>query len=167
MTSFPTQKIHPCLWFDKEGVEAARLYTSIFANNPHSKTKGDSYIVNEAAITNDSAVLVSFKLGGQEYSALNGGPHYQHTPAISMFVTCEDQAEVDYFWDALLKDGGKPVQCGWLTDKFGVSWQIVPRALMVLSADEDREKANRVQQAMMQCVKMDVKKLEDAYNGVQ
>ncbi|EGD85877.1 hypothetical protein H112_06799 [Trichophyton rubrum D6] len=167
MTSFPTQKIHPCLWFDKEGLEAARLYTSIFSNNPHSKTKGDSYIVNEAAITNESAVLVSFKLNGQEYSALNGGPHYKHTPAVSMFVTCEDQAEVDYFWDALLKDGGKPVQCGWLTDKFGVSWQIVPRALMVLSADEDREKANRVQQAMMKCVKMDVKKLEDAYNGVQ
>ncbi|KAK2852160.1 hypothetical protein FQN49_005307 [Arthroderma sp. PD_2] len=163
--SFPSQKIHPCLWFDKEGLEAARLYTSIFSNN--ASTKKDSYIINEAAITNENAVLVSFKLNGQEFSALNGGPEFKHSPAVSMFVTCEDQAEVDYFWEELLKDGGKPVECGWLTDKFGVSWQIVPRQLMVLSADEDREKADRVQKAMMQCVKMDIKKLEDAYNGVE
>ncbi|KAF3481881.1 uncharacterized protein GIQ15_04640 [Arthroderma uncinatum] len=163
-TDFPTQKIHPCLWFDKDGLEAAKLYTSIFSNNPHSKK--DSAVVDESFITNESATLVTFKLNGQEFSALNGGPHYKHSPAISMFVTCENQAEVDYFWDELVKDGGKPVQCGWLTDKFGVSWQIVPRALLELSADEDKEKSKRVQQAMMKCIKMDVKALEDAYNGV-
>lgn len=106
-------------------------------------------------------MTVDFELDGQRFTALNGGPHCSFTPAVSFVVHCGTQEEVDYYWDRLL-EGGTPVQCGWLTDKFGVSWQIVPTALLVLLQDEDAAKARRVSEAMLQMVKLDVEKLESA-----
>lgn len=110
-------------------------------------------------------ILVEFTIGGLSYQALNGGPHDQFNDAISLSVTCQDQAEVDRLWDALTADGGRPVQCGWLKDRFGVSWQIVPEALLRMKKDNDPAKSKRVMEAMMQMFKLDVGKLEHAYEG--
>ena len=112
-----------------------------------------------------AVILVEFTIGGLSYQALNGGPHDQFNDAISLSVTCKDQAEVDRLWDALTADGGRPVQCGWLKDRFGVSWQIVPEALLRMMKDKDPAKSKRVMEAMMQMVKLDVAKLEHAYEG--
>lgn len=108
-------------------------------------------------------MTVSFELEGQRFVGLNGGPHYKFTPAISFYVSCETQKEVDYFWERLLEDGGEPNQCGWLVDKFGVSWQVVPDALIEFLQDEDREGAERVMRAMLKMIKIDIKKLREAY----
>jgi predicted 3-demethylubiquinone-9 3-methyltransferase (glyoxalase superfamily) len=102
-------------------------------------------------------------LEGQKFVGLNGGPHYKFTPAISFYISCQTQEEVDYFWERLLGGGGRPSRCGWLSDKFGVSWQVVPDALIGYLQDEDREKGQRVMQAMLQMVKIDINKLEEAY----
>ena len=153
-------KITTFLWFDGQAEEAANFYTSIFKNSEIlSKMPG-----NDAIPGSESKPLgVTFQLEGHEYVALNGGPHYKFTPAISLFINCENQEEVDYFWDRLI-DGGTPVQCGWLTDKFGLSWQVVPTILGKLMSDPDRNKAGRVAQAMMQMVKLDVAALQAAYD---
>jgi predicted 3-demethylubiquinone-9 3-methyltransferase (glyoxalase superfamily) len=111
-----------------------------------------------------SVMVISFELEGQRYTALNGGPNYTFTPAISLMVHCETQEEVDHYWDALCA-GGKPVQCGWLTDKYGLSWQIVPDALMKLMRDKDPVKSSRVMMAMMKMIKLDIAKLQHAYDG--
>lgn len=157
------QKITPCLWFEGRAEEAAEFYISVFP---------DSRIGHIARSTIDtpggeagSVLLVEFTLAGQSYQALNGGPHDPFNDAISLSVSCADQAEVDRLWDALTADGGKPVQCGWLTDKFGVRWQIVPEAFMGMMKTEDRESSKRVMAAMMQMVKLDITKLEQAYDG--
>jgi predicted 3-demethylubiquinone-9 3-methyltransferase (glyoxalase superfamily) len=154
------QKITPCLWFESNALDAAEFYTSVFP---------DSEIVKVHRSTADypggkkgAVLLVDFSLGGQRYQALNGGPHDTFNDAISLSVNCEDQAEVDRLWTALTAGGGKPVQCGWLKDKFGLSWQIVPKRLPELMSDPDPEKAKRVMQAMMKMIKIDVAGLEAA-----
>jgi predicted 3-demethylubiquinone-9 3-methyltransferase (glyoxalase superfamily) len=156
------QKITPFLWFDNQAEEAAKFYTSIF---PNSKL-GKMTRYGEAGPGPAGTVLTaSFEIEGTEFTALNGGPTYKFTPAISFVVNCENQGEVDHCWEKLTADGGKEVQCGWLTDKFGVSWQIVPTVLPRLLNDPDPAKANRVMQAMLQMVKIDIAKLEEAARG--
>ncbi len=143
------QKIIPFLWFEGKAEEAAKFYTSIFEN---------SKIVS---ITEMSA---TFQLDGLEFIAFNGGPTFTFSPAVSFFVRCETQQEIDYLWEKL-SAGGETQRCGWLKDKFGVSWQIVPPILGELLSDEDDEKSNRVMQAMMKMSKLDIKELEEAYEG--
>lgn len=148
-----SQKITVFLWYDNNlAEEAALFYTSLFKNS---------------RIVEKSPVVIKFSIDGQEFCALNGGPQYQFTPAISLLITCEDQDEVDHFWGELGKlGGGTEVQCGWVTDKYGVSWQVVPKVLSELLQDEDREKANRTMQAMMKMVKLDIEQLKNAHSGV-
>jgi predicted 3-demethylubiquinone-9 3-methyltransferase (glyoxalase superfamily) len=154
-------KISPFLWFDKEAEEAVDFYVSIFKNSK----KGDVSRYTEAGPGKPgSAMTVPFELDGMKFTALNGGPDFKFNEAISFVVNCETQQEVDYYWEKL-SAGGKEVQCGWLKDKFGLSWQIVPAALMRLIADRDRAKAARVMQAMMKMVKLDIAKLEAAAKG--
>jgi predicted 3-demethylubiquinone-9 3-methyltransferase (glyoxalase superfamily) len=157
------QKITPCLWFDGNAEEAVQFYTSVFPESSIqdiNRSKMD-YPGGKAG----SVLMITFTLAGQSYLALNGGPFHKFNEAISLSVDCEDQAEVDRLWTALTADGGKPVQCGWLTDKYGLSWQIVPRRLPELLSDPDAAKAKRVMEAMMQMVKIDVAKLETAAAG--
>ena len=153
------QKIAPCLWFDGRAEEAMHFYTSIFRN---SKV-GDVTRYTEAGPGEKGSVLaVTFEIEGREFMGLNGGPNFKFSPAISFSVKCETQEEVDYYWSKLLA-GGQPQQCGWLTDKFGVSWQIVPTALVEMLKDKDAERANRVMQAMLKTVKLDINTLRQAY----
>jgi len=153
------QKIAPCLWFDGKAEEAARFYTSIFKN---SKI-GDVMRYGDAGPGPKGSVLsVTFEIEGQEFMGLNGGPQFKFSPAISFFVKCETQAEVDALWTKLL-EGGAPQQCGWLTDKFGVPWQIVPTILGELLQDKDPKKADRVMRAMLGMVKLDIDGLKRAY----
>ena len=156
-------KISPCLWFEGNAVEAAKFYTSIFPNSEIGKihrANSDTPGNKEGSI-----LFVSFSIAGHGYLALNGPPHDKFNDAISLSASCEDQAEVDRLWAALIADGGKPVQCGWLKDKFGVSWQIVPKRLIELLSDPDPAKGKRVMQAMLQMVKLDIAKLEAAADG--
>jgi predicted 3-demethylubiquinone-9 3-methyltransferase (glyoxalase superfamily) len=155
------QKIVPFLWFDDRAEEAALFYTSIFKN---SKITGISRYSEGAPRPAGMAMTASFELNGQEFVALNGGPEYQFTPAVSFYINCETQAEIDELW-AKLTNGGQEGQCGWLTDKFGVSWQIVPTILGQLMSDPDPEKAARVTQAMMQMIKLDIPALQRAHAG--
>jgi predicted 3-demethylubiquinone-9 3-methyltransferase (glyoxalase superfamily) len=154
------QKITPCLWFEGNALDAAQFYTSVF---PNSEIRGVHKARSDTPGNAEGSVLiVEFSIAGQNYQALNGPPHDKFNDAISLSVSCGDQAEVDRFWTALTANGGKPVQCGWLKDKFGVSWQIVPKRLMELLSDPDAAKGKRVMQAMMQMVKLDIAKLEAA-----
>lgn len=155
------QKISPFLWFDTQAEDAAKFYTSIFQN---SKIGRISRCGDSGPGPKGSVMVVTFELNGQEFLALNGGPMFKFTEAISFVVNCDTQEEVDHYW-AKLTEGGKEVQCGWLKDKFGLSWQIVPTALGRLASDPDPSKASRVMQAMMKMVKIDIKKLEDAHAG--
>jgi len=157
-------KIAPCLWFDGEAEEAAALYTSLFSDSRIDK-------VNRSPADNPStpagAVLtVDFTLAGQKFIALNGGPEFQFTEAISFSIDCEDQEEVDRYWDALIDGGGSPSQCGWLKDRFGVSWQVIPKQLPEFLAGSDHEGAARAMEAMLEMTKLDVAKLREAYEGV-
>ncbi len=155
------QKIVPFLWFDNEAEEAAQFYTSIFKN---SRITGVSRYTEGAPRPAGTAMTVSFELAGQEFTALNGGPEFKFNESISFYVNCETQAEVDYFWEKLTA-GGQEVQCGWLKDKFGVSWQIVPTRLGELLGDKDPQKAQRAMQAMLQMKKLDIAALERARDG--
>ncbi len=146
------QKITPFLWFDRQAEEAAKFYTTVFKD---SKIIETSYYGEEGIREKGMVLTVSFELFGQEYVALNGGPEFNFTPAISFLVRCETQAEVDDYWEKL-SEGGEEVQCGWLKDRFGVSWQIVPSVLFELVNDPDPEKAQRVTRAMLQMVKLDI-----------
>jgi len=159
-----TQKISPCLWFDGCAEEAARFYTTIFPDSrvDHVQRSPIDYPGGKVG----DVILVEFTLAGQHYQALNGGPHETFTDAISLSVMCKDQAEVNRYWDALTADGGKAVMCGWLKDKFGVSWQIVPEAMMAMMRDKDRAKSKRAMDAMCQMVKLDVAALRRAFDGV-
>jgi predicted 3-demethylubiquinone-9 3-methyltransferase (glyoxalase superfamily) len=155
------QKITPFLWFDNNAEEAANFYVSIFKN---SKVVNVSRYGEGGPGAAGTVMTASFQLEGQDFTVLNGGPLFKFTEAISFFVTCESQEEVDELW-AKLTAGGEESQCGWLKDKYGVSWQIVPSALGELLGDPDPEKAHRVQQAMLQMHKIDVKGLENARDG--
>lgn len=156
------QKITPFLWFDHQAEEAVEFYTGIFKN---SKILSVSRVPEGCMGQPGSVMAVSFELDGQPFSALNGGPYFSFTPAVSFFVNCETQAEVDYFWEKLL-EGGEAQQCGWLTDRYGISWQIVPSLLGRLLGDPDPVKAARVNQAMLGMIKLDTQKLQDAYDGI-
>ena len=154
------QKITPFLWFYTEAEEAAKLYTSIFKNSTIDKVSR----YPEGPPPGGTVMTVAFKINGQEFIALNGGPRFQFTEAISFVVGCETQEEIDHYWDNLVK-GGTPQACGWLKDKYGLSWQIVPSNLSKLLSGSDREKSRRAMEAMMKMVKFDMKALEEAYEG--
>ncbi len=151
-------KITPWLWFTTEAEEAANYYTSIFKN---SRITAVNRFSEGAPLPAGTVMTVSFELDGQPFVALNGGTPFTYTEAVSFYVDCADQAEVDYLWERLL-DGGEPSQCGWLKDRYGVSWQIVPKRLGELLGDPDPEKAARVMRAMLGMVKLDVAGLEAA-----
>jgi predicted 3-demethylubiquinone-9 3-methyltransferase (glyoxalase superfamily) len=153
------QKIVPFLWFDTQAEEAARYYVSVFKN---SKITGISHYTEGSPRPSGSVLTVSFELDGQEFTALNGGPEFKFNPAISFYVHCYTQAEVDDLWNKLT-DGGEESMCGWLVDKFGVSWQIVPDQLITMLQDENPQKAARVMQAMLQMRKIEIDKLVAAY----
>lgn len=152
------QKITTFLWFNDKAEEAANLYVSLFKN---SKIDSISRYGDAGPGPKGSAMTVNFQLEGQKFIALNGGPHFRFTPAISLFVNCESQQEVDRLWDEL-SEGGKKDRCGWLQDRYGLSWQIIPVALMQLMSDPDKQKAGRVMKAMLAMDKIDVEKLEAA-----
>ena len=156
------QKITPCLWFDDQAEEAANYYVSIFDN---SKILSVSHYGEAGPGEDQKVMVVDFEIEGQRYMALNGGPEFNFTEAVSFFVDCEVQDVVDRLWDKLIGDGGQESQCGWLKDKFGLSWQIIPRLLMELMQDEDKEKAGAVMQAMLKMTKIETKELQDAYAG--
>jgi len=157
------QKITPFLWFDNQAEEAVKFYTAIFKNSRTGKiARYDEAGARASGRPAGSALAVEFRLAGQEFIALNGGPQFKFTEAISFVVSCQTQAEVDYYWKKL-SAGGQEVQCGWLKDKFGLSWQIVPTILSDLLSSKDAAKSQRVMQAMLGMVKLDIKKLKQAY----
>lgn len=151
-------KIIPFLWFDNQAEEAMNFYTSIFKN---SKMGSVTRYGDAGPGPKGSVMTASFELDGMSFTALNGGPHFKFTEAISLVVNCESQEEVDHFWSKLT-DGGQESQCGWLKDKYGLSWQIVPSVLPRLLTDKDSEKAKRVMQAMLKMKKIEIKILEEA-----
>jgi predicted 3-demethylubiquinone-9 3-methyltransferase (glyoxalase superfamily) len=152
------QKITPCLWFDTEGEEAAQFYTSVF---PNSRIVEVTRYGSAGPRAEGTVMTVSFELDGQGFMALNGGPDFKFNEAISLSVDCESQDEVDSYWNALT-EGGEAGPCGWLKDKYGVSWQIVPKVLNELISDPDQEKAQRVMAAMLQMGKIEIAELEKA-----
>jgi predicted 3-demethylubiquinone-9 3-methyltransferase (glyoxalase superfamily) len=154
-----SQKISPFLWFDDHAEEAAKFYVSIFKN---SKIGTVSRYGEEGPGQAGTVMVVPFQLEGQDFLALNGGPNFKFTPAISFVVDCQTQQEVDYYWEKL-SEGGQTVECGWLTDRFGLSWQIVPSIIAEYMQDEDREKSGRVMKAILQMGKLDIEKLQHAY----
>jgi predicted 3-demethylubiquinone-9 3-methyltransferase (glyoxalase superfamily) len=147
MAKLTVPRITPFLWFDNNAQEAAKFYVSIFKNSK---------------IIQLSPMVSTFEIDSQRLMALNGGPVFKFTEAISFYVSCESQKEVDYYWESLLKDGGKESQCGWLKDKYGLSWQIVPAVLQELLASGDQKKSDRVMQALLKMVKLDVEGLKKA-----
>lgn len=152
-------RITPMLWFDHQAEEAAQFYTSIFRN---SRITGLSRYGDAGPGPKGSIMVVSFELDGQPFTALNGGPHFKFTEAVSFVVNCANQQEVDHYWDRLL-EGGAPQQCGWLKDRFGLSWQVVPTAVIDMLSDPDTVKSQRAMQAVMQMIKIDIAQVRDAY----
>lgn len=148
-------RITPFLWFDGQAEEATRFYVSIFKN---------SKVLSVMPGPEGKAMGTTFEIEGQQFYTLNGGPKYKFTPAISLFVNCETQPEVDELWEKLLAGGGRPDHCGWLQDKYGLSWQIIPSALPRLMGDKDRSRAGRVVQAMLKMDKIDIAALQRAYD---
>ena len=155
-----TQKISPFLWFDHQAEDAANFYISIFKN---SKIRTISHYGEAGPGTKGSVMTVSFTLDGQEFTALNGGPQFPFTEAISLVVNCATQEEIDYFWEKL-SAGGKKVQCGWLKDRYGLSWQIVPAELDEMIGRATPEQSDRVMKALMEMKKLDLAKLKQAFN---
>jgi len=159
------QKITPFLWFNDQAEEAVNFYTSIFKNSKVLKVARYGEAGERASgRPKDSVMTIEFELDGQKFVALNGGPHFKFNEAISFVVNCKTQVEVDRFWKKL-SAGGKEIECGWLKDRYGVSWQIVPAILSELLCDRDSEKAQRVMQALLRMKKLDIKKLKQAYNS--
>ncbi|HSN41878.1 MAG TPA: VOC family protein [Burkholderiales bacterium] len=154
------QKITPFLWFDDKAEEAMNFYVSVFKNSKRGRISryGDAGPGPKGAV-----MVATFQLDGQEFMALNGGPHFKFTEAISLLVNCETQDEVDAMWERL-SEGGEKGQCGWLKDKYGVSWQVVPTVLGEMMSDPDPEKSKRVMTAMLQMRKLDIKALKQAYD---
>jgi predicted 3-demethylubiquinone-9 3-methyltransferase (glyoxalase superfamily) len=156
-------KITPCLWSNGKAEEAANFYVSLL---PDSRiTKVQRNIVDTPGGKVGTVLVVEFTLAGQSFMALNGGMDFEYTHAVSFSVDCADQAEVDRLWDALSAEGGAPIQCGWVKDRYGLSWQIVPSILPKYLGDPDRAKAQRVMQAMLGMVKLDIAELQRAYDG--
>jgi len=155
------QRITTFLWFDKEAEDAAKFYCSIFQDSKILKTAryGDA-----GPGPKGSVMTVQFQLDGQEFIALNGGPQFKFTEAVSLSVACKDQKEVDYYWEKL-STGGQKSQCGWLKDKYGLSWQVNPTILGEMLTDKDAKKAKRAMEAMLQMQKIDIRKLQEAYKG--
>ena len=155
--------ITPYLWFDQNAEEAATFYTSIFPNSRIDK------VVKAASDTPSNrkgdVITVEFTLDGSHFVGLNGGPDFHFDEAISFMIECKDQAEVDRYWDALLAGGGEPSVCGWLKDKFGLSWQVTPKRLLEMTESDDRPAAERAMKAMLEMQKIDIAKLEEAYRG--
>jgi predicted 3-demethylubiquinone-9 3-methyltransferase (glyoxalase superfamily) len=153
------QKFATCLWFDGQAEEAMMFYTSVFKNSKagHVARYGKNLPGAEGSV-----MTVEFELNGQNFLGLNGGPHFKFTPAISLVVNCETQEEIDNYWDRLL-EGGSPQQCGWLTDKFGLSWQIVPAAFSEMMKSGTPAQSQKVMEAVMKMIKLDVKTLKQAY----
>jgi predicted 3-demethylubiquinone-9 3-methyltransferase (glyoxalase superfamily) len=157
-------KISPCLWFNGEAEEAATFYTSLF---PDSRILSvDRSPADTPSGPKDMVLTVDFALGDQTFIALNGGPDFTFNESISFSIDCEDQAEVDRYWDALIAGGGEHSVCGWLKDRFGVSWQVVPRQLTEMLRSRDREAAGRAMEAMLKMTKIEVKELEEAFKAV-
>jgi len=155
--------ITPMLWFDDDAEQAATFYTSTFPNSRIDK------VVRAASDTPSNkkgdVITVEFTLDGTKFVALNGGPDFKFNEAVSFVIDCKDQAEVDHYWDALIKGGGEPSVCGWLKDKFGLSWQVTPRRLLEMTESDDRPAAERAMKAMLEMTKIDIAKLEEAYKG--
>ena len=155
------QKITPFLWFDTQAEEAAKHYVSVFKNG---KVLNVSRYGDAGPGPKGQVMVVEFEIDGQKFTALNGGPRFKFDEAISFVVDCKDQAEVDYFWDRL-GEGGQPSMCGWLKDKFGLSWQIVPRRAIELMTDRDPAKASRAMAALLKMRKIDIAEIERAHRG--
>ena len=161
------QKITPFLWFDKNAEEAVNLYTSIFKNSKITTlTRYEAEGAKAAHMPEGTVMTVAFQLDGQNFTAMNAGPIFKFTEAISFVVNCETQEEVDHFWNKLTADGGTESQCGWLKDKFGLSWQITPKQLIELISSKDAAKAKRAMQAMLQMKKIVIADLETAVAGI-
>ena len=159
-------KITSFLWFDSQAEEAVKLYTSIFKNSKVGRIL--RYMEQTAEKTGGpvgSVLTVEFEIEGQKFVALNGGPQFKFNESISFVVTCETQEEVDYFWEKLTADGGRESQCGWLKDKFGLLWQVVPTVLIDMLHEKDSEKSERVTEAMLKMKKIDIKTLKEAYKS--
>lgn len=149
-------KVTTFLWYQDRALEAARFYTSLFK---------DAAIESTMPGPGAEPMGVTFRIGDQMFIGLNGGDHYRLTPAVSLFIDCEDQAEVDRYWDGLIADGGRPSRCGWLVDKFGLSWQVIPKGLTEMLGASDRAAAGRAMQAMLEMEKIDVATMERAFRG--
>jgi predicted 3-demethylubiquinone-9 3-methyltransferase (glyoxalase superfamily) len=159
------QKITPFLWFDDQAEEAVKFYTSVFKNSKAGRILRygeEAAQVSTSRRPVGSVLTIEFELEGQKFTALNGGPQFEFNESVSFVVNCDTQEEVDYFWEKLTADGGQESVCGWLKDKFGLSWQVVPRILIDMLHDKDSKKSERVMQAMLQMQKIDINKLKEA-----
>ena len=157
------QKIVPCLWFDGDAEDAAAFYVTLLPDSRIDRVVRSP--ADNPSMKKGGVLLVDFTLAGQQYTGLNGGPQYQFNEAVSFQVMCDDQAEVDRLWSAIEGNGGQPVACSWIKDRWGLSWQIVPRVMLEMLASEDTAAAGRAMKAMMDMVKLDVAELERAYRG--
>src|SRR6266478_930309 len=162
------QKITPFLWFTDQAEEAVKFYASIFKNSKIGRILRygeEATKVSESGRPVGSVLTIEFEIEGQKFVALNGGPQFKFNESVSFVVNCETQEEVDYFWEKLKSDGGEESACGWLKDKFGLSWQVIPTLLIDMLHDKDPEKAERVMKAMLQMQKIEIPKLKAAYGG--
>ncbi|HYJ29187.1 MAG TPA: VOC family protein [Allosphingosinicella sp.] len=157
------QKIVPCLWYDGDAEEAAAFYATLFPDSRIDRVVRSP--ADNPSMKKGGVLVVDFTLDGQKYTGLNGGPQFPFTEAVSFQVHCDDQAEVDRLWDAIEGNGGKPSACGWISDRWGLSWQITPRELLEMISSEDRAAAERAMQAMLEMVKLDLPTLRRAFEG--
>jgi predicted 3-demethylubiquinone-9 3-methyltransferase (glyoxalase superfamily) len=157
-----TQPIAPCLWFDNNAEEAVDFYVSIFKN---SRVAYVGHFTQEGPAPDAPVMYIDFTINGQPFQAINGGPLFTFSEAISFSITCADQQEVDYYWESLTAEGGEPGPCGWLKDKYGVSWQVVPQRLNELLQSDDQERAGQAMRKMLTMGKLDIAELEAAYNA--
>jgi predicted 3-demethylubiquinone-9 3-methyltransferase (glyoxalase superfamily) len=160
------RKITPFLWFDNQAEEAVKFYTSVFKNSKVGKVlRYDEAAAKAAGQPVGSVLTIEFEIEGQKFTALNGGPAFKFNESVSFVVNCETQEEVDYFWEKLTAEGGQESACGWLKDKFGLSWQVTPTVLIDMLHDKDPKKSERAMKAMLQMQKIDIRKLQAAYGG--
>jgi len=160
------QKITPFLWFDGQAEDAVNFYTSLFKNSKIARIfRYTEEAAEKTGLAVGSVLTVEFEIEGQKFVALNGGPLFKFNESVSFVINCETQEEVDFFWEKLTADGGEESQCGWLKDKFGLSWQVTPTVLIDMLHDKDPEKAERVMKAMLQMQKIEIPKLKAAYDG--